>query len=77
MIYTFGCLVLPALIARNLCREVRSMFWVAPMVGVLGAIASFVVAHHLDVPPGQLSVAVLSALFAAAWASSGLRSRGS
>ena len=75
MIYTFGCLVLPALIARNLCREVRSMFWVAPMVGVLGAIASFVVAHHLDVPPGQLSVAVLSALFAAAWASRGLRSR--
>src|SRR6185369_456432 len=39
VIYAFGCLVLPALVARNLCREVRSMFVVAPVVGVTGAVA--------------------------------------
>ena len=32
MLYTFGCLVLPALVAKNVCREVRPMFLVAPVV---------------------------------------------
>ena len=36
MLYTFGCLVLPALVAKNLCREVRHMFLVAPVVGYFG-----------------------------------------
>ena len=29
MLYTFGCLVLPALVAKNLCREVHPLFFVA------------------------------------------------
>ena len=68
MIYSFGCLVLPALVARSLCREVRWMFVVAPLVGLAAAVTAFVLAHAWDVPPGQLTVALLCGLLAAAWA---------
>ena len=67
MIYTFGCLVLPALIARQLCREMRPMFVIAPVVGLGTAVASFVLAHDLDLPPAQLTVAVLTSLLVLAW----------
>jgi len=75
MLYTFGCLVLPALVARNLCREVRWMFLVAPVVGVAGAVVSFVLANAWDLPPGQLAVALLCALFTVAWGVRGWRQR--
>ena len=65
VIYAFGCLVLPALVARNLCREVRSMFVVAPLVGVAGAVTGFVLANHWDFPPAQMTVALLCAVLAA------------
>lgn len=68
MTYAFGCLVLPALVAKNLCREVKTMFVVAPLVGVAGAFAAFVLANHYDYPPGQTAVALLCALLAVAWA---------
>jgi zinc/manganese transport system permease protein len=64
VLYTFGCLVLPALVARNVCREVRPMFVVAPVVGVAAAGAGFVVAHHGDYPPAQMTVALLCLLLA-------------
>ncbi|MBW2275115.1 MAG: metal ABC transporter permease, partial [Deltaproteobacteria bacterium] len=73
MLYTFGCLVLPALVARNLCREVRWMFLVAPIVGVCGTVVAFVLANAWDVPPGQLSVTLLCALLALAWVLRGRR----
>lgn len=65
LIYTFGCLVLPALVARNLCREVRPMLWVAPAVAAAAAFAAFVAAHAADVPPAHAAVALLCALVAA------------
>ena len=37
LLYTFGCLVLPALVAKNVCREVRPMLWVAPTVAAYSA----------------------------------------
>ena len=64
LIYTFGCLVLPALVARNLCREVGPMLWVAPLVGGAAAFAAFVVANAADVPPAHAAVALLCALVA-------------
>jgi ABC-type Mn2+/Zn2+ transport system permease subunit len=66
-IFTFGCLVLPALAARNLCREVRTMFLVAPLLGLAGSAVSFVVAHDLDYPPGQTTTFVLSLVLVSAW----------
>jgi ABC-type Mn2+/Zn2+ transport system permease subunit len=64
-LYGFGCLVLPALVARNVCREVAPMFVVAPLVALGATAAAFVVAHHWDFPPGQMSVALLCGLVAA------------
>jgi ABC-type Mn2+/Zn2+ transport system permease subunit len=66
-IYAFACLVLPGLIARNLCREVRSMLVVAPAVALVSAIVAFVVANHNDWPPGQTAAALLSVELAATW----------
>jgi zinc/manganese transport system permease protein len=67
MLYTFGCLVLPALVAKNLCREVRPMFVVAPLVAVCTATVGFVLANHYDDPPAQMTVALLCLLLAIAW----------
>ena len=66
-LYTFGCLVLPALVAKNLCREVRPMLLVAPAVALCGAVVAFVVAHRFDYPPGQMAVALLGSMLVAAW----------
>lgn len=62
MLYTFGYLVLPALVAKPFCREVRSMFFVAPLIALASGIAGFVLANHYDFPPGQMSVAILASL---------------
>jgi ABC-type Mn2+/Zn2+ transport system permease subunit len=68
-LYTFGCLVLPALVAKRLCREVGSMLWVAPVVGLMAAVAAFVIGNHYDqLPQAQLTVAGLCALVALGWA---------
>ena len=67
VLYTFGCLVLPGLVAKNLCREVRSMFFVAPVVAVAAAVGGFVIAHHADYPPGQMTVAILCLFLILAW----------
>ncbi|MGH7410039.1 MAG: metal ABC transporter permease [Candidatus Methylomirabilis sp.] len=67
MLYTFGCLVLPALVAKNICREVRPMFLVAPIVAVGTGTAGFVLANHYDFPPAQMTIAFLSLLLTVAW----------
>jgi ABC-type Mn2+/Zn2+ transport system permease subunit len=64
VLYAFGCLVLPPLIARNLCREMQPMFVVAPVVAVATSVVAFVVAHHYDLPPAQATVALLCLLVA-------------
>ena len=75
MIYTFGCLVLPAMAARKLCREVRPMFVVAPTIGLSTAALSFFMAHSIDMPPAQVAVALQCAVLALAWSWSWLRRR--
>jgi ABC-type Mn2+/Zn2+ transport system permease subunit len=67
MLYTFGCLVLPALVAKNLCREVREMFFVAPVVAILAGITGFVLANDYDYPPGQMTVALYCLLLVLVW----------
>lgn len=66
-VFTFACLVLPALAARALCREVRSMFLVAPALSVAASALAFLLAHDRDYPPGQAAAFVLSLVLAAAW----------
>ncbi|MCL4683907.1 metal ABC transporter permease [Myxococcota bacterium] len=67
LIYTFGCLVLPMLVARNLCREVRPMLVVAPLVAASTTLVAFFFANHTDVPPAHAAVALLCALVPLTW----------
>lgn len=71
MLFTFGCLVLPGLIAKNVCREVRQMFMVAPIVGVVGTSVGFVLANYYDLPPGQVVATLLGLTLAVAWLTPG------
>jgi ABC-type Mn2+/Zn2+ transport system permease subunit len=67
MLYTFGCLVLPALAAKILCRKVRPMFVVAPLMAVATATVGFALANRYDDPPAQMTVALLCLCVAVAW----------
>jgi ABC-type Mn2+/Zn2+ transport system permease subunit len=68
VLFAFGALVLPALAAKNLCREVREMLVVSPLLAVTFTLAGLVVANAEDYPPGQMAVALYAILLAAAWA---------
>jgi len=73
MLYSFGCLVLPALIAKNLCRATLPMFVVAPAVAAVVAVGGFVAGNALDFNEAQLTVALMCALLGLAWAARALR----
>lgn len=74
-LYTFGCLVLPALAAKNLCREVRPLLWAAPVIAFVAALVAFVVANHYDYPPAQMTVALLCLALALGWGVRHLKKR--
>ena len=59
MLFTFGQLVLPALIAKNFCREIRQIFFAAPVVAVVICVSAFVLANHWDYALGSFSVLLL------------------
>ncbi len=67
MVFTFGCLVLPALVAKSVVREVRSLFFVAPAVAFAASASAFVLANDWDLPPGQVAVALLCLAQLGAW----------
>lgn len=73
MLYTFGLLVLPALIAKNLCSEIRQMFIASPVIALLAALSSFIVANSADLPPAQVTVSVLCGVLAVVWTAKALR----
>ena len=67
MLFTFGSLVLPALVAKNVCREVRPMFFVAPVVALAANTIGFVLANRYDFPPAQMNVAIMCLALVLAW----------
>ena len=67
MLYTFGCLVLPALVAKNLCREIRTVFFLSPLVALTTGAIGFVLANHYDYPPAQMAVVLLCLSLVLAW----------
>lgn len=73
MLYAFGCLVLPALVAKNVCRATLPMFVVAPLVAVVAAVAGFVSGNVFNLNEAQLTVSLLCALLGLAWGSRALR----
>ena len=75
VIYAFASLVLPALIAKNLGRTARSLFFLAPCISLGTGVVAFVLANHHDFPPGQTAAACLCALLAGAWLLRAVRPR--
>jgi ABC-type Mn2+/Zn2+ transport system permease subunit len=75
MLFTFGCLVLPALIAKNLALEMRTVVWLSPVLALGAAVPGFVLAHHFDTPPAHMTVTLLCAGLAGAWALARARRR--
>lgn len=75
MLYTFGLLVMPALIAKNVCREIRPMFLTSSAAGLGASVAGFILANHFDFPPAQMTVATLAAILPVAWLARRARSR--
>ncbi|MCS6924842.1 MAG: metal ABC transporter permease [Candidatus Binatia bacterium] len=73
VVYTFAALILPPLIAKHLCREARSLFFLSPAIALLTGMGAFVLAHHYDFPPGQMAAACLSGVFAVTWSLHRLR----
>ncbi len=67
-LFTFGCLVLPPLIAKNVSREVRPMLWRAPLIAMGTALFGFAVAHRYDLPPAHATVSLLAVGLGIAWA---------
>jgi ABC-type Mn2+/Zn2+ transport system permease subunit len=67
LLYTFGSLVLPALTAKALAREIRPLFLLAPLLALVTAGAGFMLAHHFDFPPAQATVGLQVALLAVCW----------
>ena len=67
MLYTFGCLVLPALVAKSVSREIRSMFIVAPLIALAAGASGFILANEFDYPPAQVVIVLLCLVLAAAW----------
>lgn len=67
-LYTFGCLVLPALIAKHWLREIRPLLVVAPGISLVASIAGGIGAHHWDVPPAHATVALLCGGLLVSWA---------
>jgi ABC-type Mn2+/Zn2+ transport system permease subunit len=67
MLYTFGCLVLPALAARSLAREMREMLLLSPILALVASALGFVLANAYDYPPAQTTVGLLCLALALAW----------
>jgi ABC-type Mn2+/Zn2+ transport system permease subunit len=67
LLFVLGGLVLPALAARSLARELGTALLLAPLLAVVLAVIGSTVSHFYDLPPAQSTVALwaLIALLAA------------
>ena len=60
LLFTFSCLVLPALIGSSLSPTSWLLFFLAPVIALGAAISGIVLSHSYDLPPGQTIAAVLA-----------------
>lgn len=75
LLYTFGGLVLPVLAAKQLAREMRTLFWLAPLLALACAVPGFLFAHAWDYPPAQITVVLQGGLLIAFWLARARRRR--
>ena len=67
MLFTFACLVLPAQMAKHLCRDIAPMFWVAPLMAFVSVLLGLMMGHYYDLPPAQTIVALMAGITVVAW----------
>ena len=67
-VFVFGFLVLPALTAMMLARNVRGIVLIALVLSASAPVLGFYAAFQFDLPAGPTIVATLFVFFAAAWA---------
>lgn len=67
MLYTFACLVLPAQMAKNVCRDIPGMFFVAPLAAFGCVLLGLVFGNYFDLPPAQTVVALMSGALLLTW----------
>jgi len=67
MLFTFGCMVLPPQMAKNLCRDMTGMFWVSPFMSLGSVIMGLMMGNYYDLPPAQTVVALMSLMLLLSW----------
>ncbi|MBM4015566.1 MAG: iron chelate uptake ABC transporter family permease subunit [Planctomycetes bacterium] len=75
LLYAFGCLVLPGLIARAACPALLPMVIVAPLVGVAASVGGALVGQAGDFNQAPATVGLLCVVLAATWGVRALRRR--
>ena len=73
---TFGFLLIPALTAHLIARNMRQFTVLASLIGGIVAFLGFYLAYQWDLPVGPTDVVVLGVLYAAVWIVSCLIPRG-
>jgi len=63
----FGFLLIPALTAHQIARNMRQFTILAPLIGGVAAFFGFCIAYKLDLPVGPMDVVLLGALYAVIW----------
>jgi ABC-type Mn2+/Zn2+ transport system permease subunit len=63
----FGFLLIPALSAHMVARNMRQFTVLAPLIGGVAAFFGFCIAYKLDLPVGPTDVVLLGALYAVTW----------
>ncbi|MBL58836.1 MAG: hypothetical protein CMO75_04120 [Verrucomicrobiales bacterium] len=67
MLFTFGCLILPAQMAKIISRDIPRMFMVAPVIALASVLFGLMLGNSYDLPPAQTVVALMSGLLLLAW----------
>ena len=67
MLFTFGCLVIPVMIAKQTCGNVRSLFLVSPVIACSASLIGLWLSYIWDLPPGQVVVVLLCVLLIPAY----------
>ncbi|HUN56261.1 MAG TPA: metal ABC transporter permease [Smithella sp.] len=68
----FGFLLIPALTAHKIARNMRQFAILAPLIGGVTAFFGFCIAYKLDLPVGPTDVVLLGALYAGIWMIAGI-----
>jgi ABC-type Mn2+/Zn2+ transport system permease subunit len=66
VLLTFALLTLAPMAALLLTRRVPATFWAAALTGSVAVCVGLILAFHLDLPPGPVSVGILVLIVAAA-----------